>query len=64
MTDIIERLRHTAGHLINGQVEDGAVETGMLCEAADEIERLRAQVERMDQALRTMANHSMAKAGL
>jgi hypothetical protein len=29
-----------------------------------EIERLRAQVARLDRALRTMANHSMAKAGL
>lgn len=43
--DIVERLRHTAGHLINGAVEDGTVETEMLCSAADEIDRLRKGIQ-------------------
>src|SRR5215471_9487799 len=43
--DIVERLRHTAGHLINGTIEDGGVEVAMLCDAADEIERLRFVVK-------------------
>jgi hypothetical protein len=43
--DLVERLRNCAGHLINGDVEDGSVETAMLCDAADEIERLREEVQ-------------------
>lgn len=42
--DIVERLRHTAGHLINGAIEDGAVCTGMLCDAASDIEDMRADI--------------------
>lgn len=44
MSDIVDRLRHTAGHLINGSVEDGSVEVALLCDAAEAIESLRAQV--------------------
>jgi len=42
MTDIVDQLRQIAGDLINGTVEDGSVEVAMLCQAADEIEGLRA----------------------
>lgn len=35
-----DSLRWTAGGLINGDVEDGAVETDLLVRAADEIDRL------------------------
>lgn len=41
MTDIVERLCETAGQLINGTMQDGDVEVGMLVDASDEIERLR-----------------------
>lgn len=40
--DIVEWLHHTAGHLINGAAKDGTVEVAKLCEAADEIDRLRS----------------------
>lgn len=40
---LIDELRQTAGVLINGTVEDGAVPVALLADAADEIERLRAQ---------------------
>lgn len=39
--DITDELRQTAGHLINGTIEDGEVPVAMLSDAADEIERLR-----------------------
>lgn len=39
--DLVERLRKTASHLIDGSIEDGSVETEILCDAADEIERLQ-----------------------
>jgi hypothetical protein len=42
VTDISDRLRYTAGHLINGAVADGDIDSFMLVEAADEIDRLRA----------------------
>lgn len=51
MSDISDRLRHTAGHLINGNVEDGSVEVAMLCEAADEIERLKAERLKLDRRI-------------
>jgi hypothetical protein len=38
---LIDELRHTAGSLINGDVEDGSVPVALLAGAADEIERLR-----------------------
>lgn len=40
--DITDKLRFTAGHLVNGIIADGEVETHMLVDAADEIDRLRA----------------------
>lgn len=40
---LVTELRDVAGHLINGDVEDGTVPVALLSEAADEIERLRAQ---------------------
>lgn len=51
MTYLGERLRHIAGELINGTVEDGAVECGLLCAAADEIDRLEARVDYLEQKL-------------
>lgn len=43
MTYLSKQLRDIAGQLINGTVEDGAVECGLLCAAADEIDRLDAE---------------------
>lgn len=40
--DLIVRLRHCAGNLINGTIEDGEVSSTMLCDAADQIERSRS----------------------
>lgn len=40
---LIDELRQTAGELVYGTVEDGAVPVALLAGAADEIERLRAQ---------------------
>lgn len=71
--DIVDRLRgkvrvpvNDGAGLLNGQdfFERSFPASKMAMEAADEIERLRDQVARLDQALRTMGNHSMAKAGL
>lgn len=44
---MIDELRDTAGYLINGTVEDGAVPVALLSSAADEIERLRAMEYRL-----------------
>jgi chromosome segregation ATPase len=56
MSDIVERLRHSAGDLINGTVEDGGIEVAMLGEAADTIERMNAAL--------LQANHECNKADL
>jgi len=42
MDDIAQWLRDTAGRLINGDVEDGAIETAKLVQAADHMDRLHA----------------------
>lgn len=44
---LIDELRRTAGELVNGTVEDGAVPIALLAGAADEIERLRNQEFRL-----------------
>ena len=45
---VVNSLRETAGKLINGDVEDGAVETAMLSEAADLIESLEGTIDKAD----------------
>lgn len=43
--ELICELRHCAGHLVAGIIEDGGeIRTEMLCEAADLIESLRSQI--------------------
>lgn len=48
MSDLADQLRHTAGHLINGTVEDGSVEVHLLASAADELEKLRRLLNARD----------------
>lgn len=63
--ELVQELRETAGRLINGDVEDGAVSTAMLVAAAEGLERSSERIvdaESMsrlqtDARLRAEANH-------
>lgn len=50
---LTEMLRYTAGHLINGTIDDGAVESAMLVDAAEQIEQLQAIAKSLSEALLT-----------
>ena len=61
--DIVAELREAAGNLIKGNIEDGEVSTQMLCQAADEIERLTADYNEMRAAHDKLVSRSSADIG-